>query len=191
LTELQIAWRAAETTKLADGEAAVVMRSLWIVTEAARAVPDCAELQTLAKAAAEKARPALTRLLEAKDRKPDAATGVLYGVMALRDDPRILRLATEILTRTASQPQQVVARTLLAEPTDADRQWLATVAPQPGLTEDTVVLIALSARRIGGDTWQAFRTRLPDLLSASPLSGDVVVLLNRLANPALPLVAAR
>jgi hypothetical protein len=57
--------------------------------------------------------------------------------------------------------------------------------------DDLIILTAVAARRADGDTWQAFRARMTELLQDQPLSGHVVVLLNRPANPALPLAASR
>jgi hypothetical protein len=54
-----------------------------------------------------------------------------------------------------------------------------------------VVLTALACRRAGGDVWQTFRAESQDLLAQIPLPGSVVVLISRLANAPLPLLAAR
>ncbi len=203
LTELQIAWKSAETDRLlAEQGAGLVLRSLWIVAESSRALPDCAELQALAKSAQEKCRPAVTRVMETLEKQPgnpDTVLPVLYGMLALRDDAELRTKAVELIARAVgNQPEfaafATLAKSLTANVAQIDRAALdKLIAGESGQIsgDDLVVLTALAARRAGGDTWQAFRARMPDLLRDQPLSGHVVVLLSRLANPALPLVASR
>jgi hypothetical protein len=48
---------------------------------------------------------------------------------------------------------------------------------------DHVVLLALAFRQAGGAHWDRFRAASRDLLGNQPLPGEVVVLVNRLAQP--------
>jgi hypothetical protein len=85
----------------------------------------------------------------------------------------------------------VLARTLLGQPGEEERQALSDLIAGGVNGDDLVVLTALAARRSGGAAWEAFRRQMHDLLGKQPLSGSVVVLTSRLGNPALPLVAQR
>ncbi len=203
LTELQIAWSSPETDRLlAEQGEGLVLRSLWIVAESSRALPDGAELQTLAKSAADKCRPAMTRVMERLEKEPgnaDALLPALYGMLAFGDAAELRTKAVELIARTVGNQPQITALVTLAKSLSAgaaqiDRGALdKVIASESGEVtgDDLVVLIALAARRAGGDTWQTYRAQMPDLLGGQPLSGHVAVLLNRLANPAIPLAAAR
>lgn len=202
VTELQIAWNSAATDRLlAEQGEGFALRSLWIVAESSRALPECAELKALAKSAQEKCRPALTRVMGALEKTPgnrDSILSVLYGMLALQDEAELRTNAVALIAREAgSQPElaaiAAVAKSLSADTVQIDRIALdkAIADESHGIAgDDLVVLTALAARR-AGDTWQVFRARMPELLRDQPLSGHVVVLINRLANPALPLAASR
>jgi hypothetical protein len=103
LTELQIAWKSPSTRELLDSRGAgVALRSLWIVCEAARALPDQAELRDLAAGARKQSQAAIVRSLETLEKKPDDAyafTCVLYGTLAMPDDQRLRTKAFPLLTR--------------------------------------------------------------------------------------------
>jgi len=203
LTELQIAWKSDETDRLlAEQGAGLVLRSLWIVAESSRAQPDCAELRALAESAQEKCRPAIVRAmseLEKSSGSMETVLPVLYAMLALRDEGELTAKAGKLVAREISnRPDLValaaVAKSLAADAAQIDRNELEQViAGEKGQVtgDDLVILTALAARRAGGDTWQAFRARMTDLLREQPLSGHVVILINRLANAALPLVASR
>jgi len=47
--------------------------------------------------------------------------------------------------------------------------------------EEMVALVAIACKRAGGDAWDTFRREQTYLLGGQPLSGDVVVLVNRLS----------
>ena len=203
LTELQIAWNSAETDRLlADQGEGLVLRSLWIVAESSRALPDCAELQSLAKSAQEKCRPAVTRVMGAAEKTPgnlDAILPVLYGMLALRDEAELRSNAIAVIARASANQPELAAITAIAKSLSADTSQIDRAALDQAIAgesgdisgDDLIILTALAARRADGDTWQAFRARMTELLRDQPLSGHVVVLLNRLAKPALPLAASR
>lgn len=194
LTELQIVWKNAQTLGLLDEQAdALVLRSLWIIDESSRALPECSELRALAQSARDKGRPAIAR---AFGEDATAILPALYAMLAVRDDSEASDQADAVISRAAqTQPAlATIARSLAVEPAQIDRAALDQLIANAGSEiggDDAVVLWALAARRAGGDTWQAFRAQMPDLLGRQPLTDHVVVLLNRLANPALPLVATR
>jgi hypothetical protein len=55
--------------------------------------------------------------------------------------------------------------------------------------DDMVVLTALACRRAGGEAWEKFREEARTLLGDQPLSGSVVVLVNRLSRGELKLAS--
>jgi hypothetical protein len=190
LTELQIAWKSPQTEKLLETPAAsLVFRSLWAVTEAARSLPDNAELKALAKLAREKARPALDKQLEALAKEPESAEAfacVLYGALALRDDAEFAAQANKALTSPREKESQLaaastLAKALLGDAKNIDREALAQLVSSGVYGEEMVTLVAIACKRAGGDAWDTFRREQTYLLGGQPLSGDVVVLVNRLS----------
>jgi hypothetical protein len=198
LTELQLAWKSSEPL-LAGEDTILALRSVWQISEAARTLPQEAELQTLAAIAQQQARGGLDAALALLVTKPDdvdAYFRVLYGTLALANDSRWRAKAEPLLTHptAADAPLgsvRLLAAALLQPPAKIDRPALQTLITEPAACEDLVVLTALACRRAGGDVWQTFRAESQDLLAQIPLPGSVVVLISRLANAPLPLLAAR
>jgi hypothetical protein len=200
LTVLQAAWRRPETAEFlaADASAPLALRSLWAITEASKAMPDEAELAALAaKARAESAEAARAALATLKKKPDDQAAflGTLYAVLAMPDDKAFAAEARPLLTsgdeKSPLAPVRKVVDTLMSEPADADREALADIIREGLAGEDMVTLTALAARRAGGDAWTAFRAESTEILGRQPLPGSVVVLVNSLARPTLPIVAKR
>jgi hypothetical protein len=116
----------------------------------------------------------------------------------LQHDAELRTKAVALIARAAGNQPELAAIVTVAKSLPAKTAQIDRVALERAITgesneitgDDLLVLTALAARRAGSDTWQAFRARMPDLLRDQPLSGHVVVLLNRLANPALPLAAS-
>jgi hypothetical protein len=101
-----------------------------------------------------------------------------------------LALLTKPETAQAGIPGiGVLARSLLGQLSEQDRAALTGLITGGADGDDLVALTALAARRTGGGAWQTFRSELHDSLGKQPLAGAVVVLVNRLGGPALPLVA--
>ena len=198
LTELQIAWRSKRTSELLDGKsAAVVLRSLWCVAEAARALPDEAELNSLAIAARAKSRTAATVALEALGENRDDASafaGVLYAALAMRDDQQLVGKAVRLLTDSQPSdsplaPARTVARILLASPKAADVEEILKMTESGVAGQDMTTMLAIACRRAGGEAWSTFRRHATDLLGNQPLAGSVLVLINRLNASQLELAA--
>ena len=109
LTELEVAWKAAETDRLLESDpAAGVLRSAWQVAEAARILrTDTAygrELASLAEAATKKARPAADRAVGLMEKNPTSgpiSLACLYAALALRDDATFVEKA---LSKLANAP---------------------------------------------------------------------------------------
>jgi hypothetical protein len=199
LTELQIAWKQPDTAELLKGQdAALAIRSAWILAEASRALPGERELADLARAAQERSREAVEAAIKALEAKPEdelAFFAVLYASLARRDEAPFLAKAKPLLTSRAAAESALadarqVAAALLSPPDDAARQALAELASRGVSGSDLVVLTALACRRAGGEAWDTFRAESRDLIGGQALPGSVVVLVNRLAHPQLPLAMA-
>jgi len=212
LTVLQIAWKAPDVDALLSGErAAVALRSLWAISEAARvdlslredfrsyAPKFREELDALQQAARHKCQAVAEAALASLQAKPEDAsafTQVLYAALALREDAAYVTKAAPLLTggrdansRLASA--QVLSSALLSAKGVVDEAALLGLL-QAGLQgDDMVALTALACRRAGGDAWKVFRAEARDILGEQPLSGSVIVFVNRLAHTQLALAMAK
>jgi hypothetical protein len=191
LTELSVAWRDSATQELLKEDASLVLRSLWIVCEAARSMPRQRELAELAKAAIEQSQDARQQVLQKLQASPTdelARLGVLYSALAI-PDAEAYRAEALPLFKTSDEESAsiipVVARVLLDKPTAADRQSLATLSAEQVAGADRVVLAALACRRASDETWQRFRAASAEILGAQQLPGEVIVLVNELSQPQL------
>jgi hypothetical protein len=197
LVELQIAWREPQTKELLKGHGrALVLRSAWLVSEAARAVPQNAELADLAKSVrsmvAETAGEALTTL-EKSATDADAFASVLYAAMAMRDDAAYTAKAMPLITGPADgalAAARTIAGALLADRSKIDRAALAHLIESGVAGEDMTVLLAMACRRSGNEVWNAFRAAAPELLGHQALRGEIVVLINRLPQQQVTLAMA-
>jgi hypothetical protein len=196
LTELQIAWRSKHTAELLDSaSAAVILRSLWCVEEAARALSNEAELTALATAARAKSRAAITAALAELDKNRDDASAfaaVLYAALAMRDDQQLTEKAIRLLTESQADdsplaPARPMARVLLTRPQAADVEAIVKMIETGVAGQDMTVMLAIACRRAGGDAWSAFRREATDMLGKQPLAGSVLVLINRLNGSQLDL----
>ena len=200
LTELQIAWKNPRTAELLAGtDTRAVMRSLYAICEASRALPNDAELADLARSTLLAAKPSIDRdlatLAKPGERGEPFSLTLLqsaYGVLATRDPQQVEQLRTVLAGLTAPQSASTlgtILRPLLNPPTDADRVALANLVKQGVHGDDLILITALSCRRSGGEAWETLRAEAKDLLGDQPLSGSVVVLINRLSATPLPITA--
>jgi hypothetical protein len=201
LTHLQVAWRRKEIADLAkeDGSALLLLRSAWALTAAADALKN-PELSQLAHKARLASDPARTRAVETVEKSPQnthASLGLLYAGLTTRNDVRDVRTeAVRLLVGNEAQnaPELIsairgLAAALLKPEERADAKALADLVTKGVRGDDMVVLTALACRRAGGETWTAFRAEQRAILGDQPLSGAVVVLVNRLSRPGRILAA--
>jgi hypothetical protein len=103
------------------------------------------------------------------------------------------RAAALLTTPGKDEPQASPIRGLvasaLASPDKIDRAALLKLIDQKVEGPDAVVLLAVTAKRAGGDVWRQFRAESADLLGDQPLPGAVVVLINRLAEADSPIAS--
>jgi hypothetical protein len=198
LTELQIAWKRPETSKLLEAKSpGVLLRSWWAVAESARALPQENELQALARSVGSMAQSAVDRVITRLKEHPgdaQASLTVLYAALASQDNAFRTRAAEAIQGTQGDDPTLAAIRTLaaalLAGKKDAtDDRKLIELATTGVSGDDLVALTAFASRRAGGDAWDAFRRQQRELMGKQPLAGEVIVLVNRLAASPLPLVA--
>ena len=188
LTELQIAWKSKETAELLGGAGRpLVLRSLWTVCEASRALPAEKELAALAAAARSRAKAAVGAALAdlAKDgNDASALASVLYAALANPEDREYRAQATPLLAAVEGEAPvanlRALARLLVGKPLESDRVVLADTLAREAGGADAVVLVALAHRQAGREAWEAFRAQSRDLVGSQPLPGDVVVLVNRM-----------
>ncbi|MGB2754570.1 MAG: VIT domain-containing protein [Phycisphaerae bacterium] len=198
LAELQVAWKNPAATQLLKGEARVIpIRSAWAFQTAMAAMPTVEESVVIPKAFRDGVQEAAKAALADLEKSPDAPAAyfaVLYTALGIRDpSSEFLAKAKPLLTEgKADSPLadvRTVAKALLAEPKDVDAKALAELVAKGVRGDDMVALTALACRRAGGEAWTAFRAESRAILGDQPLSGAVVVLVNRLSRPGMILAA--
>jgi Ca-activated chloride channel family protein len=189
LTELEIAWKQPQTEELLTGtNAAVAFRSLWTISESARELPQEKELAALAQRARKQAGQAAYEALAALAKSPAseaALAAVIYAALAMPENADLVAKAKarcHAMNESAGAAAVPTLALALLEkkPEAALVEKLGKVLESGVAGDDLVVLAALASRRAGGETWNAFRAKSRTLLGEQPLSGSVVVLVNRL-----------
>ncbi|MGB2781115.1 MAG: VWA domain-containing protein, partial [Phycisphaerae bacterium] len=199
LANLEVAWKSPATLELLKDRSRILpIRSAWAFNTAralaGKALGAGDVPQAVRDAMNESAKAALADLEKSPD-DPAAYFAVLYAALGVRDpSSEFLAKARPLLTGgKADSPLadvRTVAKALLAEPKDVDAKALAEVVTKGVQGDDLVVLTALACRRAGGEAWTAFRAESQSLLGNQPLSGAVVVLVNRLSGPNAKLASA-
>ncbi len=189
LTELKIAWKNPQTGELlAGGSRPLVLRSLWTICAASRALPEEKELAALAADARKQAQSAAQAAigdLEKNRNDRSALASLLYAALANPDDGDYRTKAAPFLVAkteddAAAAEVRLLGALLVGESGDADRQKLAELIGNGVAGADAVALTALASHKAGNEVWERFRAQSRDLLGGQPLPGDVIVLINRL-----------
>ena len=202
LTRLQVAWKSPALEQGVKAHPMVALRAAWAIGEAAKALPKERELSALADSAGARTAEAATAALGAFEKSPSnpmqAYLAVIYAALGRRSDAEFLNKARKLVTGAAFKPMHLLALR------DAATALLAPSGQVDGTAlvgrvrdhrqhiggDDAVILTALACRRAGGEAWRTFRAEAHDLVGRQPLRGSVVVLSNRLAGSALPIVAS-
>ncbi len=204
LTELEIAWKTPQVAEIVKGPGSLTaLRSAWAVSEAARTLVGVSRLQDLSSHALRIARPAADEALAILEKNPEdwgAWLSVFYASLSYRNEGEFLGKAKKTLFETSSEKSNLaVARALgkaILNP-DVDPVSLAQAfqernSANPRMEfasgDDLVFLTALACRRAGGEPWRAFRADAKQILGEQPLSGSLVVLVNRLSKTDLALL---
>jgi len=198
LTELRIAWNRPEMAELLQGAGALTaLRSLWAVTESARALPEERELASLASFVRETSRAAVGDALASLAKSPEdvrAFFKVLYASLALADDGAFRAKAGALLLGNGAGSSQVddariLAAALLSPVGTTDVGPLVELVSKGVAGDDMVALTAIACRRVGGEAWRVFRSEAQELLGRQPLAGSVVILVNSLSATPLAIAA--
>ena len=196
LTKLQIAWRDEATAKLLDTHgAALALRSLWMISESSRALPDEHELAELSELAKQKSQQAGKQAIEALSKKAEdqaAYTQLLFAALAATSngDGQFVKQALPLLTKS-KDPTATLAEALLGNSPTKQIDTLVRVVNNGVAGEELVVLTAMACRRAGGEAWTTFRSKSQQIVGKQPLRGEVVLIVNRLASPLLPMAVAK
>ena len=193
ITELKIAWQSPVTMELLEAEGRpLVMRSLWMVTEASRALPGESQLTELAATAMKQARPFIEKTLATSETTAvgntpadsTAIQGLLFAALALPagDELRFdctSRLMVLWKDQQAFQTIRLVAEPLLKPAEGLDAAQLVA-ALNTEADENLLVLAALACRDAGPEAWGIYRRASRDVLRQTPVPGSVVVLINNM-----------
>jgi len=126
----------------------------------------------------------MSRLPVAADKPvPAAAPAALYAALALGDAD----LAKRTQAAYASSPVAAIADGLLGQTAKPDALTGLLKQPDALASDDWVLLAALACRRAGGETWLAWRAQASSIMGSRPLSGGVVVVVNRIGANPLPI----
>jgi hypothetical protein len=160
-------------------------------------LPNEAALQELAKSVRQQIRPAAEKAMATLEKEPQnsgAFGTLLYATLIGGEAVPSVDRATVLLTspvkgEAGPSPTRALTVAALAESGKIDGEAVRQLIEQRVEGPDAVVLLALTARRAGGDTWQKFREESADLLGEQPLPGAVVVLISRLGEAKSPLAS--
>jgi hypothetical protein len=143
-------------------------------------------------------RPAMDRVFEARRKSDGTALSavndrlLLYAALAFSDDAEFVTRAVKPVivdhSDSAAEPASILPLTgavlLNKSPGERIVQSLRELVEKHAQTirgDDAVMLVALACRKLGGETWEAFRVQQSGITAAQQLDGGVVVLINRLA----------
>ena len=156
------------------------------------------ELSALVETVRCQCQPAARGAIESLTKTPtDAAAfaAVLYSALALDErayTAKVLPLLTKSIEKSDSlAAARAVASALLADRKQIDAEALAKAVTDGVAGEDLTVLLAMACRRVDGEAWSTYRSAAAELIGQQPLSGHVVVLLNRLGAAQFPSLAQR
>ena len=182
LTMLQVAW---DNPHIRGIDPQLMTRAAWCIGMAARAIPNDAELTTLAEKAVSTVK--ATKVLKLEDGDDSAYLTALYAALLLKDsnarnsqvDDAVKSLVMAYES-SADWTMRLIAEGWLSASPEVDRKLSKAIAAHQIDGDDSVLLTSLLAKRRGGQLWQIFREEMPSLVGKQPLNGHVVVLVNRL-----------
>ena len=190
LTMLQVAW---DNPQIEGAAPQLVTRAAWCIGTAARAVPNDAELATLAEKAVSTVK--AMKVLKPEDNDPSAYLAALYAALLLEDGGAHDSQAEDALKSLMMMMDEnsplwstcLIAQGWLSPSVETDLSLMEAISAHRIGGDDGVLLTSLLAKRRGGQLWQTFREEMPSLVRAQPLNGHVVVFVNRLEASSLAL----
>ena len=199
LTGLQAAWASPWTQEILKGSGGwTAARSAWIISETARDFPDDQELNLLAKQAVrsvEEQLPGLVQRLKEAPEDGGAYYRTFYAVLCIGNaDALKLKIkrgtftyadeAASLLMKknsgTRLETERILAEALLDPTQKSDKALISVLTEQKVRGDDQVMLAGFAAHERGSRVWRIFREECPQITSAQPLNGHVVVMVNGL-----------
>ena len=191
LTTLQMAW---DNPQIRGMDSQLATRAAWCIGMAARAVPNDAELTTLAEKAVSTVN--AMKVLKPEDNNASAYLAALYAVLLLEDGDARENQAEDAVKslmmvdeNSSLWTTRLIAQGWLSPSVETDLSLIEAISAHRIGGDDGVLLTSLLAKRRGGQLWQTFREEMPSLVRAQPLNGHVVVLVNRLEASPLAFVS--
>ena len=193
LAELRAAWQSPWSAELLGGVGATVaFRSLWAITESARALPAEAELGALAKTARRRSAGATDNALERLRQWPEdgrAFSMAAFAALARRDEPGFVAKVVPLLASRKvwgsplAGPRTVVGALIAPRGRidEAALKGLVSEGAPAVVGDDMAVLTALACRRAGGGVWRAFWSQREAVLGRRGVSVSVVDLVKGLS----------
>ena len=182
LTTLQTAW---DSPQIKGMEPLLVTRAAWCIGVAARAIPNDAELTTLAEKSLSSVK--AMKVLKPEDDNASGYLATLYAVLLLEDgDAResqiddAIKSLMKIPENSPHWTTRLITQGWFSPSVENDLSLMEAISAHRIGGDDGVLLTSLLAKRRGGQLWQTFREEMPSLVRAQPLNGHVVVLVNRL-----------
>ena len=182
LTTLQVAW---DNPQIEGAAPQLVTRAAWCIGTAARAVPNDAELATLAEKAVSTVK--AMKVLKPEDDDPSAYLAALYAVLLLEDggahDSQAEDAVKSLMMMDENSPLWstcLIAQGWLSPSVETDLSLMEAISAHRIGGDDGVLLTSLLAKRRGGQLWRTFREEMPSIARAQPLNGHVLVFVNRL-----------
>ena len=183
LTMLQVAW---DNPQIEGAAPQLVTRAAWCIGTAARAVPNDAELATLAEKAVSTVK--AMKVLKPEDNDASAYLAALYAALLLEDgdahdsqvEDTVKLLMMMMDENSPLSTTRLIAQGWLSPSVENDISLMEAISAHRIGGDDGVLLTSLLAKRRGGQLWQTFREEMPSLVRKQPLNGHVVVFVNRL-----------
>ena len=183
LTTLQAAWGNPQIEGAAPQ---LVTRAAWCIGMAAHAVPNDAELTTLAEKAVSTVK--AMKVLKPEDNDASAYLAALYAALLLEDgdahdsqvEDTVKLLLMMMDENSPLSTTRLIAQGWLSPSVENDISLMEAISAHRIGGDDGVLLTSLLAKRRGGQLWRTFREEMPAIVRAQPLNGHVVVFVNRL-----------
>ena len=191
LTTLQAAW---DRSQIKEAAPLLVTRAAWCIGMAARAIPNDAELTTLAEKSLSSVK--AMKVLKLEDDNASGYLATLYAVLLLEDgdarESQIDDAVKSLMKIPVNSPHwitRLITQGWFSPSVENDLSLMEAISAHRIGGDDGVLLISLLAKHRGGQLWRTFREEMPSLVKKQPSNGHVVVLLNRLEASPLSLKA--
>lgn len=184
LTRLQMAWEYPRLNTFVG--AFLMSRSAFCISTAAKVVPTDVELAAFSRKVLSKVR--RMKILKPRDPSFGDSLGTLYAVLALQNggdtpDGEIDRAVTALMKEIEYLDEERLITTAFLAPSEEVDTELEKAISEGRIcdSDDHLLLSCLVAKRRGGQLWQTFREKLPDIVRQHWVSGQVLVIIDRIS----------